>query len=113
MAKFTIKSTKHNWNGELSFIAPTTTADEAWDALVGNVEVDVNTLALKAYVIEAQRVCRDERTLEAAQTKLDLWRYKGGKTPQVMDLQNMEFTQPQLDALLKSGTKLTNFRIKK
>lgn len=113
MARFTVKSTKHNWNGELSFVAPQTPDAKAWEDLVGNPEVDVNTLALKAWVIEAQRVCRDESSLEAAQAKLDLWRYKGGKVPRVMDLQNMEFTKEQVTALTADGTQITNYRIKK
>jgi hypothetical protein len=113
MPLFTCKSTKHKWKAEITYVRPNAVSDIKWNDLVGNADADINTLAMKAWTVEAQRVCRDERTPEAAQAKLDAWRYKGGSTPTVMDLQGMTFSQAQLDTLLKSGAKLVNFIIKK
>ena len=113
MAKFTVKSMKHGWAGEIRYVRPLTYISDEWKKLVGDPATDVNTLALKALVIEGQRVCRDEKTLELAQAKFDLWRYKGGQTPPVKDLKGMEFSQAQIDILTADGTELINYKLTK
>ena len=113
MAKFICKSTKQKWSAELSYVRPNTLEAEAWKKLVGRPSMDQNTLALKAWVVEAQRVVRDEKTPELAQAKLDLWRYKGGTVPPIKDLKGTEFTQAQIDILQADGTELINFTIAK
>lgn len=113
MAKFTCKSTKHGWTAELTYVRPNTLDAPGWKKLVGRPSMDQNTLALKAWTVEAQRVVREEKTPELAQAKLDLWRYKGGTVPPIKDLRGMEFTKDQIAILSEDGTELINFTIAK
>lgn len=113
MARFTCKSSKNKWAAELIYTRPNTLEASAWNKLVGRPSMDQNTLALKAWVVEAQRAVRDEKTPELAQAKLDLWRYKGGSVPPIKDLQGMEFTKAQIAILSEDGTELINFTVAK
>lgn len=113
MAQFTCKSTKNKWTAELTFSKPMTLEAPGWKKLVGRPGLDLNTLALKAWVVEAQRAVRGEKTPELAQAKLDLWRYKGGTVPPIKDMRGMEFTQAQYDILTEDGTELINYTIAK
>lgn len=116
MAIFKVKSSKHNWGGdegeEITYVRPTSTTDEAWKALVGNVAA-INELALKAWVIEAQRVARDGKTPRDAQVKVDGWSYKGDAAPTIMNLLGMKVEQVKLDLLRAEnpGMEFTNFEI--
>lgn len=114
MSTFKCKSTKHGWaEAEIRYDRPTHVDDEKWLALVGSKEA-INDLALKAWVIEAQRVAREGKTPEAGQLKVDAWRYKGDAAPAVMDLQGVTFTKAQISALQSANPNvvLTNYESK-
>lgn len=103
MSTFKVKSSKNNWpEVSMTYVRPKTISDPAWNDLVGN-EAAKNDLALKAWVVEAQRVAREGKTPEAGQAKVNAWRYKGDAAPVVMNLGGVEIEGWKLQLLKESN----------
>ena len=74
MAMFSKKS-KNGWSGSFSYQAPMSLTDPKWEKLVTVPSAHIIELALRAWVIDAQRVVDGCKTYKEAVELLKGWKF--------------------------------------